>query len=341
MKYFYITFFIITLFSSKTNAKIYISSDRSKIESSIFGWINTDLGLSDTVGRYSGTSGKDRIGVSQLAIGAEAKADNIKLVSVVAGDNLSNGNGNGPNISIKDAFINVSEIFGSDFNFSIGAQPFLFGLKPNGYPGDRSLQSSIEFGATNVFNVSQQDGTSAILSYKRKDLNISFGTFDQQSTHSNSGTSLDDNFFLTLRTTDISLDGFYLIDFKKLNLAAGYEKRYINSIHGARAIYFIGGEFNHKYFMISFEYVSLDKEFNSTVNDDVYHIAELTFNITEKTKVYVDYSTSRELKNSTYRFGAVGQIHANVSAQIEISKEKLHYVSNKPSSLDLRLQFAY
>lgn len=111
------------------------------------GFIHADY---DTGDRFSNLVGKDVLGISNAALAITPTTEGIKGVFVIGTTALTDGNINPDHngqVGIKDAYIIVGYNKEVGFSFSAGAQPLLFGLKPNGYPGDSSLQGNIDYDA--------------------------------------------------------------------------------------------------------------------------------------------------------------------------------------------------
>ncbi|OYZ22957.1 MAG: hypothetical protein B7Y39_06815 [Bdellovibrio sp. 28-41-41] len=189
------------------------------VQSSLFGYMRGTYGNGS---RYGQLQGYDRIGLAQFAVGVAATVqDNYKFVGLFAADVLSDGKGDGASVGIKDTFVEIEKIGASDFGISVGAQPFLFGLKSNGYPGDHTIQPSIEymklFGPTSdpsaptrdgrSFAVSQQAGPSAKLTYSlNKDQIFVLGVFDtsENAPAMNRGSAVHENIFFYYKGTNVA-----------------------------------------------------------------------------------------------------------------------------------------
>ena len=200
------------------------------IELTIGGWMQIDYGVGSD--RYGDRKGDDVLGVSQYAAVTQVQFDeNISFVGVVGGTVLSNGANE--DFEIRDAFMvwdNFLDVEG--LTIKAGAQPILFGLKPNGYPGDRSLQSSVEYGANGLFAVSQQAGPAIVVSKNIEIIDIdlagtiSVGTFDHDTENDTmtDGSSLTDNLFAQIKIDQLVLEGLYAV--------AGIESRYVRGTGG-------------------------------------------------------------------------------------------------------------
>ncbi len=160
----------------------------------IFGWINAEYGRSSSPETIGDSKGKDRLGIQQSALGLRVSKDKYKGVIAIGGDNLSNGDGDGSNYAIRDAFIVYDNTEEGNFKFSVGAQPILFGLKPNGFPQDRSIRGSVEYGGAGGFNIGFQGLTSAKFDYYISNFEVNAVVFDtNESSGNNNGSSIDQN----------------------------------------------------------------------------------------------------------------------------------------------------
>ena len=202
----------------------------------ISGYIRAEYGDGD---RYPEEDGGDRFDVSQISVLFEALYGDFEAVLRVGATNVT-GDSVDSEAFIPDAFIVWNGFAGAGSALSVGVQPLLFGLKAAGFPGDRSLQSSIEFGGAGGFAVSNQGGPTIILSY---DFGESYvfraGAFDTSSSTAEyfedsglgniNGSSLSDNYFFDLRYAPQAAQGFYGF--------VGIEERYIgDAIDAKRSI---------------------------------------------------------------------------------------------------------
>lgn len=301
----------------------------------IGGFIRTDYGNGD---RYSKSGGEDTLGVSKAALAVKGKYQNVDSVFVIGTENMTNNTTATGDVTVKDAFLVWKDIAGSKFKLSVGAQPILFGLKPNGYPGDRSLQGSIEYGGAGAFAVSNQAGPSIIAHYDFTPVtNLSFGAFDTDETTSTpkttDGSTLSQNLFAQIRSKDFFIKGLYG--------AIGYENRYVGAtIDSSKPIFDIGLGFKNTLFDLSYEYIALDKNITNTTDDERYHIVELTVNPTKKLSLMLDWANADELNVDTIRAGFVYWINDRFDFHAEYSKDDPD-VGNSVDSIDLRLTFSF
>lgn len=303
---------------------------------SVGGFIRADAGFGD---RYGNANGEDRMGVSKAALSVVTEYQNIQGVFVagteVTSELRSDTDGN---VDIKDAFIVVEE---GQFKLSVGAQPLLFGLKAAGYPGDHSIQESIEFGAQGVFPVANQAGPAAIGSWKFAPGNaISMGIFDARDytpysvppALATDGSSFSDNVFIQWRADDIAGSGLYAV--------LGAESRYLGGpIDDSREIATAGVGWKTRVFDVSAEVFTLDQAFNGTADDDEYLVLEAAYLPTPQSRLYLDYSESDQLEVETIRGGYNYNYNDYLMVTVEASKDDIGNTS--VDSVDLRLTLSY
>ncbi len=308
------------------------------------GWIRADYGNGD---RYPEEDGEDRLGVSQAALLGKWTYKNIEGVLLIGGTNLTADDTDGDgDIGIKDAFIVWKEIGGSALRLTAGVQPLFFGLKSNGFPGDRSLQPSLEFGGAGGFAVSQQAGPSILLHYDvTESLTISGGFFDTSSSTAEyfantglgriDGSSLDSNYMLQAKLNPRGGDrGFYLF--------AGVAGRYIgDEVDSTKSILDFGIGYKTPKFDISLEAVQLDQAFLRTADDELYTIAELTVYATERLRFYVDYAMAEESEIETLRAGLKFKVAPPLTFAAEFSDDDLGPGFESVSSGDVRLELSF
>lgn len=313
-------------------------------ESSIGGWIRAQYGNGD---RFPEEDGEDDLGVQQAALLGKWTYKNLEAILLIGGTNLtSDDNDDDGDIRIRDAFIVWKEIGGSGLRLTAGVQPLFFGLKSNGFPGDRSLQPSIEFGGAGGFAVSQQAGPSVLLHYDVNDVfTISGGFFDTSSSTAAyfeqtglgdiDGSSLDSNYILQAKLSPHRGDtGFYFF--------AGLEGRYIgDEIDDTKAIVDLGFGYRARRFDISIEAVQLDEEFTRSADDEVYTIAELTLYPSERVSLYFDYAMADEAEIETLRAGLQYKIASPLTFTVEYSDDDLGPGFDSVSSGDVRLEFSF
>ncbi len=308
------------------------------------GWIRADYGNGD---RYDPADGEDTLGISQAALLGTWKYNNLEAVLLLGGTNLTADDNDGDgDFKIKDAFIVWSKIGGTQFRLTAGVQPLFFGLKPNGFPGDRSLQPSLEFGGAGGFAVSQQAGPSILLHYDVNELlTITGGFFDTSSstaTHFErtglgniDGSSLDSNYLVQFKLEPTSGEtGFFLF--------AGLAGRYIGSnIDSTKPILDLGVGYKGHKFDFSLEAIQLDQAFTDTADDEIYSIAELTLKPSERVSLYFDYGAAEEKNLETLRAGLKYKISSPLTFVAEYSEDELGSNAESISSADVRLEFSF
>lgn len=324
-----------SLFSS-----VACAAEEAKPSISVDGFIRADYGNGD---RYSQARGEDRLGVSKAALGITATYEDIQGVFVAGTERLTDGNSdNDGNIDIKDAYIVVGAGKETGFSFSAGAQALLFGLKPNGYPGDRSLQPSIEYGGAGAFAVSQQAGPSIIGNYKfSPKLSLRFGAFDLDADNATGiapptdGSELTDNLFVLARGEDLIIPGLYA--------AAGVESIYVGgAINDSQMIFSAGVGYKLGIFGASLEFVQLDGEIVGVTDNEQYVVAEFTVLPNSEWTVYADYSMADELDADTLRVGASYQLRKYLGLSFEYSQDSFDRTgATDVDSVDVRLTFTY
>ena len=297
------------------------------------GFIKADFGTGD---RFNDNRGEDRLGVSKAAIALKAELNGITGVIVYGTERLTDGNGNNDgDTDLKDAFIVIDELFGQKIDLTMGAQPVLFGLKPNGYPGDRSIQPSVEYGAAGAFSVADQSGPAIMSNYRLSDaltLRVGFFDLDSSSNFGNSGSQINDNGIIELRASTINDTNFYGL--------VGLEYIYVGgAVDSSKPIFDLGLGWQNNLFDISAEYIRLDQAITGTNEDETYFIVESTYQLSSDLKVYADWANADELDVDTFRLGTGWQWHPNVSFALEWAYDRVN--GNDNNSLDLRCQFEF
>jgi hypothetical protein len=310
--------------------------DDAPVSLSVGGFIRADYGSGD---RYPQQNGQDQLGISKAALAINATTEDIKGVFVIGGTRLSDSTSNG-SVGIKDAFIVIGAGKATGFTFSAGAQPLLFGLRPNGYPGDSSLQGNIDYGADGAFNVSQQAGPSLIGSYAfSADQSLRFGVFDPDgygTTPGTSGSKISKNGFLLWRGANLFGSGLYA--------TLGAEQVYVGGlVDDSKPIYSGGVGFRQGQFDVSLEYIHLDRTITNTSADEQYLRAHTSLQATSEWNVYFDYSSADKLGATDYRLGANYQFRKHLAFTAEVSKDDFNARNGSPNvqSIDARLTFTY
>lgn len=330
-----------------------------EVQSALFGYMR---GVYGNGSRYGAINGYDRIGLSQFAVGVEAKMkDNYRFVGLFAADVLSTG-GSGANVGIKDTFIDIASVANSDFGLTLGAQPFMMGLKANGYPGDHSIQPSIEF--MNIFGtestagdltrrsfaVSQQAGPSGVITYNmNKENRVVVGAFDtdEQAPTKKRGSAVHQNIFGYFKSDRLAIDN--------LKFFAGWETRFQGvSTNGATEygetypIYDVGAAYKIAMVDVSVEYISVDKHFSGTKSNETVMVAEAEGHINSRNSIYIDYGNAKEMEVTTWRGGYVHHVNEHLLAQAELSQDVFGKglsgaatAEFKQSSFDVMMKYSF
>lgn len=316
------------------SSSVFAASTEIPMDISVGGFIRVDAGAGD---RYGDATGEDRLGVSKAAVAVTAKSGPIKGVFVLGTeltteqDETTDGD-----IDTKDAFIVVG---GDIFNVSAGAQPLLFGLKPAGYPGDHSIQASVEYGAGGTLATSNQAGPSIIANLSLfQGGSLRLGVFDSQDytpagdvEDATDGSSLGDNGFIQFRADDIGGTGIYGV--------LGYESRYVgDAVDSSEPIATAGIGWKNSVVDVSAEWFSLDQMITGTADDEEYLVIESAFTIGDWV-VYLDYSEADIQEIETIIAGLNYHYSKHFTFTVEISQDEI--VGVESESVDLRLTLNY
>jgi hypothetical protein len=304
-----------------------IARGEDDVKLSNFGFLRADYGVGHD--RYGAAGGFDTLGVGKFALGTKAMHDNVSATlvmgaSVTTASATANPSGvytADPIIQIRDAYITAEKIGGSSIGLRVGAQPLLFGLKSEGFPGDRSLQPSLEFGgANNKFNYANQAGPALKVWDDFGGVTATVGLFDS------AGSAITRNFFGQLKATKLGVDGLYA--------NAGYESV------GGKSVFAVGAGYGNNMFDISAEFASIDLTLSQTTANEGLLIAELTVKPTSALSVYGDFGNASQASNKTIRVGAMYQFSKPVMAQAEYSIDDMN-VGTDPTSWDFRLAYNF
>ncbi len=343
-----------TLVSAPTFAQ-----ELSEVEVTVGGFTRVDYSNGD---RYSDRQGEDQLGISRAALAVTAKHENVTGVFVAGTEVLTNDNETTDgNIDIKDAYLVLEKVGGSPVTFSVGAQPLLYGLKPNGYPFDHSLQESIEYGAQGAFAVANQFGPSLIAYADAGDFNFRGGFFDltpyvsEETDPEAEGASLVDSFFFQVKGENVGNTGLYGV--------LGYEQLFVTEENDAEQIYSIGLGWKNAAFDISVEYIELENavvtrndlissfletgiDAEATGDDENYIVIETSYKPTEDVNLYVDYAEASEvLEATTVRVGIDYWTSKHLKLTAEYAQDDLDNVADgeedSVSSIDFRITLEY
>jgi hypothetical protein len=313
--------------------------DGSKPKITFGGFIRGDYGSGE---RYPEARGEDQLGVSKAAFAATAQYEDIKGVFVVGTERLTDGGAsNDGNVDIKDAFIVIGADKTQGFTFSVGAQALLFGLKPNGYPGDRSLQPSLEYGGGGGFAVSNQAGPSLIGTFHfNQDASLRFGAFDLDADNTTNlpptdGSKLSDNLFVQLRLGNLFNSGMYA--------TVGAEQLYVGgATNDSKTIAAAGIGIKQGMFDASIELTNLENSIVGTTDDEQYVVAELTYEPNSQWLIYTDYAQAKEIDTDTLRIGTHHQYNKYLTFSGEYSKDMIDLPgASDVDSVDFRITVSF
>jgi hypothetical protein len=323
------------LASAAALADTKVSVDDVPVNLAFSGFIRADYGNGD---RYSAADGEDRLGVTKALLLLSASTEDIQAILDFGGTALTDSNvapaNGGNNVGIKDAFIVIGAGKATGFSFSAGAQPLLFGLKPNGYPSDSSLQTNIDYGADGAFAVSQQAGPALIGTYGfTPDVSVRFGAFDlaesnavNATTPATNGSKLKDNLFVLLRGNNLGGTGVYgTVGAERIYVGASGALVGLSSgpvVDTGKAIYSAGIGLKQSIFDVSVEYIHLDAAIVNTQSDEHYIRAHAQVTPVTGWTAYADYSNGHELGASTYRIGGNWQFRRHLALTVEYSKDQ-------------------
>lgn len=301
-----------------------------------FGWINADYSYSADQDRIPAGGGHDQLGVGQTAFGLRGNQGKIHGVLVIGGSAMSLDNAGADNFAVRDAFFIYEDRKDNNFKLSVGAQPLLFGLKPNGYPGDRSLRASLEYGAMSSYNVAQQGEKAVRLDYVTSygDIELSvFDTAEGKSDATKKGSSIKDNYSLQFRPKNLYVKGLFG------NI--GVQNRYLASKDTGRQITSVGLGYEAKHFTLTAENLLIQSGYITGLDkQETVSVVELDIrNWNEVFWGYIDWSHAKEQDKTTQRVGLVYEFARNATFQTEYSKDE---GGNKDSEgFDMRVQFRF
>jgi hypothetical protein len=306
----------------------------SAIKVILSGWLRLDYGYGN---RFGDASGRDELGVSKMALKTEAQYENFNFVAVLGASIVSDLP---TDTEFKDLFLVWNQVGGTAATVQIGAQPILFGLKPNGYPGDRSLQPSIEFGGAGAFPVSNQAGPSVRAIYPVEGLGqVEAGVFDTAETttgpptNSLDGSRIYRNYYGQMRFKDFGVQG--------LGGVIGYEGRYVGAADDSvEPIIDLGIDYGTDLFDASLEYILLDQDITGTSDDETYWVAELTAFLRGGWMALADFATADELNATTVRIGTQYAINPHVDLNLEFAHDRIAEASDVDSG-QARLTFHF
>jgi len=314
------------------------------VKLNVGGFIWADAGFGD---RYE-SSDDDRLGVFKTAVTISPEYKNTRGVLVLGADDIfgedagSNGSNSG-DFKAQEAFVGIKwDALGGSLDVTAGKQPILFGLKPNGWVGDRSITFGPEFGGANGTNVSGQVQTAIIADWSfGADSGGSmvssvgpegvwvfrFGAFD-----TDGDTSITDNWFGQVRAENLLGTGIYG--------SVGYEQ--VDVAGSSESIISVGAGWRWDKLDLSLEYQGIDQNIVSGLADDeTQFIAEATYNINQDWSVYVDYAVQDEAETDSIRVGGTWMYNQHVDFTMEYSDDSYDIGAFDGSSIDLRMAFSF
>jgi hypothetical protein len=308
----------------------------SAIKVTLSGWMRVDYGYGNRF-LTSAAPSRDELGISKMALKTMAQYENFDFVAVLGSTILAD---QPTDTSFKDLFLVWNQVGGTEATLLMGAQPILFGLKPNGYPGDRSVQPSIEYGGAGAFAVSNQAGPSIRVIYPVSDMvKVEAGVFDTaQTTGAAPGDSLDGsgiyrNFFGQVRLTDVGVKG--------LSGVVGVEGAYVGGADDSvEPILDLGVEYATDRFDASLEWIALDENIAATTDDETYWVAELTAFLNGGWRAMADLATADELEATTVRLGTQFGVNDHLDLNLEFAHDRLAGASDVDSG-QVRLTFHF
>ena len=310
-----------------------------EIDVNFGGFIRADLGIGD---RYGDAHDDDRLGVSKAAFAITSKYRNIQGVFVLGTEvtSVNNGTDDG-NIDVKDAFVIMSF---SPVDLIVGAQPLLFGLKPQGYPGDHSIQGSVEYGANGAFATSNQAGPAIVVTWPVNDsISVRAGFFDQNDYQNSgsvgvtnptvdNGSGITDNVFIQLSGKNILGSGIYA--------NTGLENRYVGAtVDDSEGIFVLGAGWKNTQLDVSAEYQALNKAFTGTNSNEDYLIFEASYLFNSDYRAYLDYSNADELELTTWRLGGNYHYNKHTMFTLEYAKDDADLIDL--NSVDARVTLSF
>jgi len=316
--------------------------DLNDVKLNVSGFMWADVGFGD---RYDG-SDDDQVSIKKTALSIAPEYKNTRAELTLGVDNLLSddpgSNGADDDINAVEAFIGINwDLAGGKFDLTVGKQPLLFGLKPNGWVGDHSVNQGLEYGSGNGaggpgVNVSGQVQTGAIADWSfgggsgvvgpDGSWSVRFGMFD-----GDGDSSLTDNWLLQARVEDF------------LGLAvygnAGYQQ--IDVGGSSDNIISVGAGWIINQFDLSLEYQGIDRGIAGTADDETQIIAEAMWNFNETMSFYLDFATSDERSFDTTRLGALWNYNEHFYFQLEYANDSSDINAEDVNSIDLRLAFDF
>jgi len=313
------------------------ADDMSDVKLNVGGFIWGDVGFGD---RYDG-SDDDQVNIEKAAVSVSPEYKNTRASIMFGVDNILSddpgSNGSNDDIEAVEAFVGIYwDLAGGKLDLTVGKQGLLFGLKPNGWVGDHSVNQGLEYGSGNGaagpgINVSGQVQTSVIVDWSLDEnsndsWSVRAGLFD-----GTGDTSMTDNWFIQGRTDNLLGTGVYG--------NVGYEQVDVGG--SSEGIISIGAGMVIAKFDLSLEYQGIDQAIAGTAGDETQIIAEAMWNYNEDWSFYLDYATSDELDFDTTRLGAVWDYNEHFYFQLEYANDSSNINALDVNSIDLRLAFTF
>jgi len=322
------------LFAAPTLADSHMKSVSSEVDVSLSGWARFEYGIGDE--RYGEGNGDDTFGVSKAALETHASYGDFELTTVLGTTIMSTEDDD--DLEFKEIYMDWNGLGGSSVDMTIGIQPLMFGLKPNGYPGDRTIQPSLEYGGAGGMAISNQDGAILAFDVPVGPLGLELAVFDTDASTNDGalvggdGSSLWDNWMAQLRYDGGDDNGFYA--------SAGIEGLYSGDTDDTETLWAAGVGYTCEFADLSAEYIGISEELAGTADDETYVVVELTVNAMDDTRIIVDWATADEADVDTLRAGVHYDINDHVVAMLEWSNDDFD-TGEDVSSVDGRLTFMF
>jgi hypothetical protein len=203
----------------------------------------------------------------------------------------------------------------------------LFSLKPNGFPGDRSIRASLEYGALNSLQVGFQGERSIKFDYFHEYFDLDLGFFDTnvQSSDGTDGSSFADNLMAQFKFKNILIDGTFA------NL--GWQQRYLGQQTSAdnsstedidenRSIVAAGFGYENESLTLTVEYLNFDKAFALTDKNEETWVVEFDYKFSKYFWGYADWAEAAQRNVATQRYGLAYEISTQSTLQIEFNADR-------------------
>lgn len=271
------------------------------------------------------THGNSNFGVTKAAFLTKVNRGHLAGKFLLGGSKLAKPNAD--TFGIKVAVLEINDLLDSMMSISIGAQPFLFGLKPNGYAGDRSIRHGLEFSEYVKGGLSGQAGPSLFVNLKPNEMiAIRLGAFDHEPVEKQ------------LKASGLHKNLLAKVEFATgaIRVAAGYEHLFLPLADKSKGIIQAGVSYDTDVFDISLEYFNIHKDISGTEDNESLLVAELTVKAFGDTGLYVDYATALKGKTTTIRGGVTHMLASGLSAQLEYGRDKADSASGNGYAARLR-----